>query len=303
MMDADLCPVTAIVPACRRRDRLLETLRRLEHCRPAPAEIVVHVDGGDPEIVASVRTHHSSVRVLTSEKLLGPGGARNRMIASATNELVANFDDDSFPAEPDYFARVMRLAERFPEAAILSAASHEKEWHSMQFQSIAMPSGCGCVFRKSWFMRTSGFVPLPVAYNMEEVDIGLQLHALGGVIVHDPFLRVIHKHATEKEINPETNARVLANTALFPFLRFPAWLWPLGAWSVFRRVLLLVAWNWTAGLLKGLRMIPDHLARHKNYRRVMASPSILSWLILKRWPRNLGDANSLDGADAERIMP
>lgn len=289
----DVCLISAIVPACRRLDALLRTLERIRDCCPAPAEILVHVDGGSAEIVAAVRAFDPAIRILTSSELLGPGGSRNRLIAAASHELVANFDDDSFPAAPDYFARVTQLAQRFPEAAMFSAASHAKEWRSLQLQRIAVPSGCGCVFRKSWFERTQGFVPLPVAYSMEEVDIGLQLHALGGVIIHDPLLRVVHDRLVATEIDAATNAQVLANTALFPFLRFPVWLWPLGAWSVLRRVVLLRRWGWTAGLLEGLLMIPRYLEKHKKFRHEVSSPTLLSWLWLKRHPKDLGDAQNL----------
>lgn len=278
---------------------LLATLRRIQDCRPAPAEILVHVDGGRAEIVAAVRALNPDIRLLTSTELLGPGGSRNRLIAAASHDLVANFDDDSFPGQADYFARVLLLAERFPDAAILSAASHEKEWQSMQFQRIAMPSGCGCVFRKGWFQRTRGFVPLPVAYNMEEVDIGLQLHAIGGMIVHDPLLRVVHDRTPSHEVDAVTNAQVLANTALFPYLRYPAWLWPVGGWSVIHRVALLLSWGWGVGLLDGIRLIPTHLERYKRYRQGVCSPTLLSWLRLKRWPKNLGDARQLAAAAAD----
>lgn len=287
------CPVSVVVPACRRHDSLLRTLERIRDCRPAPAEILVHVDGGAARIVAAVSQFDTAVRILTSEKLLGPGGSRNQLITAASHELVANFDDDSFPSHTDYFARLLLLAERFPDAAMFSSASHDKEWQSMQFQGIAIPSGCGCVFRKSWFARIQGFVPLPVAYNMEEVDIGLQLHAVGGEIVHDPLLRVVHDRVLSLEVNAKTNALVLANTALFPFLRYPAWLWPLGVWSVLRRVILLLCWGWSAGLLNGLRLIPGFLERHKRFRQEVSSATILRWLLLKRWPKKLGDARKL----------
>ena len=291
MMDAsNKASLSVIVPACRRVDALLKTLGTIEACLPAPAEILVHEDGADATLISAVANQFPAVRILSSQELQGPGGARNLMIRAASHELVANFDDDSFPASPDYFARILKLAAHFPDAAMFSAASHEAEWRSGDFKRIVLPSGCGCVFRKSWFEKTCGFVPLPVAYNMEEVDIGLQLHAAGGTIIHDPLLRVVHDHEPARQISPEMNAYVLANTALFPFLRFPVWLWPLGFWSVIRRVLVLILWGWTAGLLDGLRLIPRHLERYKRYRREVCSPHILSWLLLRRWPKSLGDA-------------
>jgi GT2 family glycosyltransferase len=259
-----------------------------------PAEVLVHVDGGNLDVIEAVNAFDPAIRVLISENLLGPGGSRNQLISAAAYDLVANFDDDSFPAQPDYFARLMLLAENFPNVAMFSAASQEKEWRSLQFQRVALPSGCGCVFRKSWFAKVQGFVPLPIAYNMEEVDIGLQLYALGGIIVHDPLLRVVHDRFLANDIDATTNAYVLANTALFPFLRFPWWLWPVGVWNVAHRVLLLLSWGWTAGLLNGLRLIPGFLERHKRFRQEVSSATILRWLLLKRWPKELGDARKLN---------
>ncbi len=53
---------------------------------------------------------------------------------------------------------------------------------------------------------------------MEEVDIGLRVHAAGGRIVMDPMLRIIHDKVLSNTVDPEVNAMVLANTALFPYL-------------------------------------------------------------------------------------
>ena len=289
MSETDVSPISVIVPACRRLERLLATLRCIRGCRPTPAEILVHVDGGAPDVVEAVSAFDPAIQVLTSTVLVGPGGSRNRLIREAKHELVANFDDDSFPAAPDYFARVMLLAERFPEAAMFSAASQEKEWRSEQFQRIAVPSGCGCVFRKSWFERTRGFVPLTVAYNMEEVDIGLQLHALGGIIVHDPFLRVVHDHPKDEKSSSCINAEVVANTMLFSYLHFPVWMAPVTAWNVFQ-LFRFQRRNVGASSLRGsLPIVRRLLQVHGSLRNPLPSLAILTWLRLKRWGMNLGD--------------
>ena len=59
---------------------------------------------------------------------------------------------------------------------------------------ISDANGCGCIFRKSLGKRAGGFVPLPVAFCMEEVDMKVRLLDIGGVITHDARLRVIHDH-------------------------------------------------------------------------------------------------------------
>jgi GT2 family glycosyltransferase len=280
-----LCAISAVVPAWQRVTELLKTIRQIQACRPAPAEILVHVDGATPAVLEALRQHHPDIRVLTSETLLGPGGSRNRLIAEARHELVANFDDDSFPDQSDYFGRIMQTAALFPDAAMISAASQDFEKQMPGYHLIAVASGCGCVFRKSWFQRTRGFVPLPVAYGMEEVDISLQLHALGGRIIHDPGLHVKHDKLPPTEVNAELNARVIANFALLPYLRYPRLFWPVGLWQVLRRCFYTVTHGWTAGTLRGLQMIPDHLRLHRRYvGRVKFGP-MLSWLRLRLSPQ------------------
>jgi len=292
-------PVSVVIPAWRRVDILRKALSVISRCDPAPAEVLVHVDGGEEQVPRMLEAEFPAVRVLRSETLLGPGGSRNRLIQAANNELVANFDDDSYPRHSDYFARVMDTAAKFPEAAMISAASMESEWLQPRYQNLPVASGCGCVFRKSWFQRTTGFVPLPIAYSMEEVDVSLQLHALGGAIVHDPYLRVLHDRVSDGVEDSAHNAHILANTALLPYLRYPEWLWVAGFYQVMRRVLFLLWHGCPSGLVDGLRMIPDHLMRHKSYRKNVSSPALLRWLILKQRPAWLRRAEPLPGSHFE----
>ena len=265
----------------------------ISNCEPGPSEILVHVDGGDSALLEQLALHHPDVLVLRSESLLGPGGSRNVLVEAAQHEWIANFDEDSFPANKDYFARLETLIARFPDAAMFSAASNAEEAAESAIQEIAIPSGCGCVFRKSWLARTGGFVPLPIAYSMEEVDMGLRIHAAHGRILMDPMLRVTHDKVLSDEVDPEVNAMVLANTALFPYLRFPLVLLPLGLWSIVFRILQLIHRGWTKGLTDGIRRIPSHLIRYQKYRSPLQIRTTLSWHLLRRKPRYLMAANDL----------
>lgn len=284
------CPITAIFPAHVRVEKTLATLKALHACDPRPEEILIHVDGGTEAVVSAVREAWPDVRILQSETLLGPGGARNRLIHEASHELVANFDDDSFPSSPDYFARVLETAERFPDAAAFSAASQESEWSVPDFLTISCPSGCGCVIRKSWFERTRGFVPLVIAFNMEEVDVGLQWHAIGGLVVQDPKLRVTHDHPEEDRTGCNVPATILANTALLPLLRYPVWLWPIAVWHVLSQIRYYLGHGCRAAILPGLRMIPSHARKHWRHRQAVPAAAVWSWLKLRRHPQSLGKA-------------
>jgi len=114
-------PVTAIVTAHDRVEQTLSTLEVIQTCDPSPAEIVVHVDGTNPLLIKAIKKDFPNVRLIVSETSVGPGGGRNKLIEAATNEFVASFDDDSYPIDSDYFARALRVFEKFPEAAVVCA--------------------------------------------------------------------------------------------------------------------------------------------------------------------------------------
>jgi GT2 family glycosyltransferase len=279
-----LCNVTAIVPACTRVLELLRCLAAIKSCEPCPAEIIVYVDGGDQRVGDAVAERHPDVRVILGEGFIGPGGARNRLVEEATHELVANFDDDSFPDHADYFARVVHGFEVFSDMAVLSAASQPCEMEMPGYMQVGIFSGCGCVFSKRWFSKTTGHVPLRVAYCMEEVDLSLRLNAIGGMIVHDPGLRVCHLRNAAPSLDAESNARVLANVALMAFLRYPLVLFPLGVWNVIRRIVFLIQKGWLAGIGSGLLLIPYYFVAYRGYREPVALRSIISWFKLRRTP-------------------
>lgn len=277
-------PISAVFPACKRVREAIQTISEIVSCDPRPDEVIVHVDGGNEELARAISAKHPEVRVITSGTHVGPGGARNRLIREAKHELVANFDDDSYPDHKDYFARVMNDFRLFPNMAVLSAASMQIEKDMPGFMRIGIFSGCGCVFSKSWFLKTTGLVPLRVAYCMEETDLSLRLHELGGAIVHDPNLQVRHYHEVVDKPEPETNAGTIANTALMPFLRYPLVLLPLGIWHVVSRICSVIRHGWWAGLGRGLLLIPRYFVKYAGDRRPIPARTILSWFRLRRVP-------------------
>lgn len=287
-------PITAIVPTHERLDMVCRTLDRLLSCTPPPAEILVHVDGGNAALHAEIEALYPCVRCLYSPNRLGPGGSRNWLISEASHDWVANFDDDSHPAHGNYFARVSELIDAFPDAAVLSAASHAPEWARLVIQRISVFSGCGCVFNKQWFARTRGFVPLPIAYGMEEVDMSLQLHALGGKMIHDPLLRVNHEPPEDRTRDEQRVAAVvLANTVLLPWLRYPLWLWPVGMAQVLSKIRWMLVHGQAKAMWSGLQIVPTHLLAYGGHTWRVSTQALLSWLRLRRAHQDLQDANSL----------
>jgi len=279
-------PITAIVTAHERLEQTLSTLKVIEMCEPSPSEIVVHVDGRNIPLIKSIENEFPKAQVIVSETPVGPGGGRNKLIQAATNDLVASFDDDSYPLDMDYFGKAFQLFERFPKAAIICATLfHRGETIKGAEQSAAWTadfSGGAAIYRRVSFLETGGYVPLPIAYGMEEADLALRLHALGGKILQTKWLRVFHDTDLKRHGNPEITACSIANLALLTYLRYPRSLWFVGAVQCTRRILWLLKNGRWRGVCSGLFMIPGHLKAHRSYRQRLSNDNVKSYLSLRR---------------------
>jgi glycosyltransferase involved in cell wall biosynthesis len=280
--------LSVIIPTLGRIERLEATLERVLACDPQPSEILVHVDAGDERTVSRLQARFSDARVFSSVEQLGPGGARNRLVVHAVNDLIVSLDDDSYPIDRDLFARVEAVFSALPDASLVSMAITHPEEALAPAVRQARPSasfvGCGVAFRKSDFLEVGGYVPLPIAYGMEEADLTLKLLAARRKIYECPWLRVFHQSDRAHQARPEIEAAMVQNTALLGVLRYPWWLLPLSAIQVMSRIAWCIRHRRTAGVGAGLLGIPGACSRYGRLRRTVPARSVFSALVLKRHP-------------------
>jgi GT2 family glycosyltransferase len=280
--------IAAIVTAYERIEQTLATLRVIENCQPRPAEILVHVDGNQVRCAEAIQAAFPDVRVLLSGERVGPGGGRNKLIAAARSELVASFDDDSYPIDSDYFDRATELFKKYPNASVICAGLYHRgetiALDARNAQWTADFAGGACVYRRSVFVEAGGYVPLPVAYGMEEVDLALRLHARGARILTSSWLRVFHDTDLQRHAEAGVTAGSIANLALLTYLRYPASLWIVGLGQCLKRVIWLMRHGRLRGILSGVAMIPAHLRAHRRYRTPLQYQAVRSYLALRRAP-------------------
>ena len=280
--------ISAIVTAYERIDQTLATLRIILSCTPPPDEVLVHVDANRRDCEQAIRKAFPSVRILRSKEQVGPGGGRNKLVAAAQFEFVASFDDDSYPIDSDYFARTAILFEQFPDAAVICAALyHAGEAIALDERSAQWTadfSGAACIYRRQAFLDAGDYVPLPVAYGMEEVDLAIRLHSRGGRILTTRWLRVFHNTDLERHADPRVTASSIANLALLAYLRYPASLWVVGLGQCANRLVWLLRHGRRRGILKGVTMIPAHLRANHRYRLPVSKGAVRSYLALRRAP-------------------
>jgi GT2 family glycosyltransferase len=252
-------------------------------CDPPPAEILVHIDGGNQEVLRLTRDICPQAVCLISEQNQGPGGSLNRLIATAANNWVATFDDDARPLSSDYFTRVAHLIQAFPDAAIFGASSLSSDWAWPCEMKVGVYAGYASVFNKNWFSKTSGFVPLTFAYCMEEVDICPRLHALGGQVIQSPLLQV--EHEADLPLNTVAfHSRALANIALFWYLRCPSLMAGRALFRLARRLIWLLT-VCPGAIVPGLAAIPAHLRTHHHLRSPVPAKHLSDWLRLVKKSR------------------
>jgi GT2 family glycosyltransferase len=280
--------ISAIVTAYERVEQAIATIRAILACVPTPKEIIVHVDANQKDCEDEIRRAFPGILTIRTQDRIGPGGGRNKLIEAATTEYVASFDDDSYPIDADYFARSISLLEKFPEASIICATLYHRgdaiATDSRSAEWSADFAGGACIYRRSAFLKTGGYVPLAIAYSMEESDLALRVHANGGRILRTKWLRVFHDTDLKRHADPVVTASSIANLALLAYLRYPVTLWTVGIAQCMNRVIWLMAHGRWRGIWAGLTMIPSHLRAHQKYRRRLSYDCIKSYRSLRRTP-------------------
>jgi GT2 family glycosyltransferase len=280
--------ITAIVTAHVRSAQTLRTLEAIQRCDPRPSELIVHIDQNQQDCAQAISNSYPGVRIIVSTNHVGPGGGRNSLIEAAANNFVASFDDDSYPIDQEYFARALELFKRFSNASIVCASLyHPGEVLGSDVMSgewCADFSGGACIYDRKSFLATGGYVPLPVAYGMEEVDLAIRIHAQGGRILKTTWLRVFHDTNLDRHADPEVTGKSIANIALLAYLRYPPSLWPLGFLQCANRIWWLLNNGRSRGIWQGVRSIPAHLRAHRKYKMRISPRTIKSYLALRRAP-------------------
>jgi GT2 family glycosyltransferase len=109
--------MSVIVPTIGRSAVLGDCLQSVAACRPAPAEILVVDQSGEPAVAALVRELGSGGARLVPSHGRGAARSRNDGLKAAAHDVVAATDDDcTVPA--DWAATAYRLAQEHPGALI-----------------------------------------------------------------------------------------------------------------------------------------------------------------------------------------
>lgn len=264
-------PLTVCIPCFKGEQRLVLTLEKLAACQPAPAEILIHCDG---DWQPNPRPWLSAVgsiplRILHSSAQVGPGGGRDACIQAAAHELVASFDDDSWPLDEDYFGVAVAIMSAYPQAAMLSPVVYLEEKPVRAREPLLTTSryyqGSASVHRRSHYRQLPGLVPIPAAYGVEEADLSLQAHAAGFLILESHWMRAWHDRPLAD--HHHQTLPWIQNEVLLGYLRYPLAAQPWAWWRALRQVAAHVNKLPLRPLLKALGGTLAHCQRYRSHRQ------------------------------------
>jgi GT2 family glycosyltransferase len=282
----DELPISVVIPTYNRTETLHKTLRQIRLCRPVPSEIIIHIDAGDNQTEDFLCSKYPDIRILKSDQRVGPGGGRNKLSCAASSEFVASFDDDSYPVDTDYFARLVQAFEDNPTAGVLGAViAHRGEAIPSSNDGtsyMADFTGCGCAYRRVAWDQTAGYLPRQIAYGIEEVDLSLQLLGEGWEIIRVNNLRVRHDTKLEHHEDPAVTAGAIANKALLVYLRYPLRYLGWGLAQYFNLIRWYIQAGRGAGIGRGLAQTPSTLWQHRHLRNPVAPEVIRLYRRLRK---------------------
>jgi hypothetical protein len=165
-------------------------------------EFVILDDGSDDGSLERLRfwaAADSRIRLIESERSLGPVGSSNLVVERARAPVIARMDADDV-STPDRLERQLELLESHPDAVLVGSVwegidrdgrmVREADCSKVGQNGFAAPFAHGSVmFRRDAFLRAGGY-RLETAY-WEDLDLFLRIAAQGRVLVST---RPLYRH-------------------------------------------------------------------------------------------------------------
>lgn len=283
---AEKAPVAVIIPTYERGTAVVSVLERVLACDPQPAEIWVHIDQSDGVLEQKLLERFPGVHILTSTGRLGPGGGRHRCLLACGVPYAVSLDDDSWPVDADFFAAIEPLFSKHPSAAVFGASI----WHRSEaairrsnlVRRVASYVGCGHAMRVAAYRSLRGYLARPMAYAIEESDVGLQLFVKEWQVFSAEELRVYHDTDRTHHEAAKVTASTITNLALLAFLHYPAIDLGRGVAQVANRVAYSVRRGRTSGVVSGLAGIVTECYRNRALRAPIRHDVLMEYLRLRQ---------------------
>ena len=223
--------VSISIATHNRCEDLLRTCAELARLDPAPCEIIICADGCTDATLDEIRRQYPQVTLIENASPLGSVASRDRILRIAKGEIVLSLDDDSYPVEIDFLAR---LEERFADDPTLAVVScfqitdefpetiDDPESQRGERRLVASFPNSAAAIRREVYIRSAGY-PVAFFHAYEEPDFAVQCYALGYNVLYEPQLTIRHHFTPAGRNETRTHHRHARNEFWSTAMRAP-WL-------------------------------------------------------------------------------
>ncbi len=280
--------VAICIATHNRRDDLARTLGALAPLAPAPDEIFVTADGCTDGTAEWVRASHPGVRLIVHATARGSVPSRNEMAAASTCDVFVSLDDDSYPLDGDFIARVRALFATRPRLAVASFPQRTDEFPATLTAADFGPpefagsfANSGAAIRRAAFDELGGY-PGFFFHAYEEPDFALRCVCAGWQVRHETSPAIRHHFTGAQRNEMRTHQRHARNELWSVLLRCPVpQLFAVAAFRAARQF----AYAWTRGLAWAVQEPRWWLAALAGVPRCLAARRALPWRGYLAWMR------------------
>ena len=218
---SDAPRVSVIIPAFSKSELLLACLRSLQAnvANQVPCEVIVVLIEANESVAESLARNVDGLTIVFSKANLGLPAAANRGRARASGEFLVLLHDDA-EVQPGWLEALLAAAKDYPEAGAIGGkvlcpdgrlqdagsilwkdASTSKCWTGPapdpgsfdQIRAVDFCQSCSLLIRAAVWDAMGGLDERFYPAYFVDVDIGMSVRRLGGVVLYQPKSCIVHR--------------------------------------------------------------------------------------------------------------
>ena len=206
---------------------LRRTLGVIAELAPAPDEVLICADGCNDGTVEFLRGQFPAARLIEHAQAQGSIRSRIELMGAAASDIVVSLDDDSYPMDFDFIARVRELFAARPHVAVASFPQRTDEFpETLEAEGFGASRYTGnyvnaaAAFRRSVYLELEGWPP-EFEHAYDESDYTLQCLAAGYAVYYETGIVIRHHFTSLKRNEIRTHHRHARNEQWSMWRRCP----------------------------------------------------------------------------------
>ncbi|WP_342597484.1 glycosyltransferase [Cyanobacterium aponinum UTEX 3222] len=285
---------TIVIPTYNRCEDLERTCQKIKELDPPPDRVIICLDGCTDNSEIMLRQNFPSFDIIKNDSPQGSIASRDKAFSLVETDFILSLDDDSYPLDSDFIAKIPELFTKYPEAGVITFP--EIRNNNLPASEKLSPSSPGCYVRdfplcaailQRKLYGTVAQYPAFFSHAYAESDYSLQLHSFGYGVWFEPSYSFRH-HFTPVERNMLKRHWLNARNELWSvFMRCPfPQVFIIALLRIIRQFIfaLTKGWQWVLTEPKWWWNALQGLPKCLSNRKPILWNKYKNWVMLARKP-------------------